>query len=248
MEPASLSDYVNNPDDLRLNEDEGQNGIAVLIEEYKRKANNGAAPSGPLQSKPCVTPSSRPTLQELIDATDQVRDVKMVAHRGLKQHKIITPVLRNGRRVALRIQHMAPPLKELRQYEDKAPEAPNPTSSDKSVHDRIPYNENHLYAHSPNSAKRNDQVLLGWNDQARPRVFQCAERRPQRNPLSTCHMQTVHADLSTNMPLTISEDTIIFVCIDAFTGWLMLSAHGHKGSDTIARELYDDVFLKFGIL
>lgn len=64
------------------------------------------------------------------------------------------------------------------------------------------------------------------------------ERPPQCNPISTCPMQTVHANLITNVPLTTLRNTTISVRVDVFTGRLMLSAHGHQDADTIARGSY----------
>jgi hypothetical protein len=55
-------------------------------------------------------------------------------------------------------------------------------------------------------------------------------------------MQTVHADLIVGLPVTESGNTIISVCVDAFTKWLSLSAHAHKDAETIAKGIAEDVF------
>jgi hypothetical protein len=60
-------------------------------------------------------------------------------------------------------------------------------------------------------------------------------------------MQTVHADLVVGLPVTESGNTIISVCVDAFTGWLSLSAHAHKDAETISKTIAEDVFWKFGL-
>jgi hypothetical protein len=60
-------------------------------------------------------------------------------------------------------------------------------------------------------------------------------------------MQFVHADLIVDLPKTKSGNTLICVCVDAFTGWLTLSAHGSKDAETIWQSLTNETFFKFGI-
>jgi hypothetical protein len=60
-------------------------------------------------------------------------------------------------------------------------------------------------------------------------------------------MQFVHADLIVDLPKTHAGNTLICVCVDAFTGWLTLSAHCHKDAETIWRSLTNETFFKFGV-
>jgi transposase InsO family protein len=323
---TTLPDYINDADDLHPYEVEGPNGVAILVEQYEKTSNTTDAPPWPTTEQAMRDLQLQdPTLRELIEAADREQTIEVAARRGLKQHKVMTPLLRNGLRGALRIQHVTPPLKELRQYEAEGTEDIPQPSRGGQEQDQAPFNENHLYAPAERQMAEDDpfysetqrnsirQKRLNKEEVpdapliAEPQVWlpaplhrmclnffheglghpgtrrtlasimtkyywdgmtkhvhehcnacrhclrrkidtsQSAERPPQRNPISTRPMQTVHADFITNMPLTMSGNTIISVCVDAFTGWLMLSAHGHKDADTIARELCDDVFLKFGI-
>ena len=74
-----------------------------------------------------------PTLRELTESADQESDIEVSARRGLKQHKVMTPVLANGRRGALRIQHVVPQLKELRQFEDQPKKDSSPPKPDRLI-------------------------------------------------------------------------------------------------------------------